>query len=141
MGSSVAFEADGVISAVETSDDTGVAALLGIIMVEFGLALTLAIHIRSGAEILALVTLIANVLLSTCQAALRAAEAMLNGMGFYHWDQVAKWGGDEVAWVDQNLEGFKGRVSRDNWVDQAQKLAAGEQTEFSAKARKDGRYD
>lgn len=68
-------------------------------------------------------------------------EAMLNGMGFWHWDQVAKWGPDEVAWVDQNLEGFKGRVSRDNWVDQAKRLAAGEQTEFSKRARKDGRYE
>ncbi|MGB3243603.1 MAG: NADH-quinone oxidoreductase subunit E [Sulfitobacter sp.] len=68
-------------------------------------------------------------------------ETMLNGMGFFHFDQLAKWGADEVAWVDQNLEGFKGRVSRDNWVDQAQKLAAGEQTEFSNRARKDGRYD
>ena len=68
-------------------------------------------------------------------------EAMLNGMGFWHWDQVAKWGADEVAWVDQNLQGFKGRVSRDNWVDQAEKLAVGEETEFSGRARKDGRYD
>jgi len=50
-------------------------------------------------------------------------EQMLNGMGFYHFDQIAKWGPDEVAWVDQNLEGFKGRVSRDNWVEQAGSLA------------------
>lgn len=68
-------------------------------------------------------------------------EKMLNGMGFYHFDQIAKWGEAEVAWVDQNLEGFKGRVSRDTWVDQAQKLAAGGETAFAAKARKDGRYD
>jgi NADH-quinone oxidoreductase subunit E len=68
-------------------------------------------------------------------------EKMLNGMGFYHFDQIAKWGEAEVAWVDQNLEGFKGRVSRDTWVDQAQKLAAGEDTAFAAKARIDGRYD
>ena len=38
-------------------------------------------------------------------------------------DQVAAWRASEVAWVDENLEGFKGRVSRDNWVDQAKKLA------------------
>lgn len=50
-------------------------------------------------------------------------EQMLNGMGFYHFDQVAQWGPEEVAWVDQNLEGFKGRVSRDNWVEQAARLA------------------
>tara|TARA_R110002094_G_scaffold44158_7_gene56086 strand:- start:1699 stop:2811 length:1113 start_codon:yes stop_codon:yes gene_type:complete len=67
-------------------------------------------------------------------------EIMLNGMGFYHFDQIAKWGGEEVAWVDQNLEGFKGRVTRDNWVAQAVKLAAGEETEFSARASKDGTY-
>ena len=65
---------------------------------------------------------------------------MLNRMGFYHFDQIAKWGKDEVAWVDQNLEGFKGRVTRDSWVDQAVKLAAGEETEFSARASKDRTY-
>ncbi|UWR23688.1 NADH-quinone oxidoreductase subunit E [Sulfitobacter sp. S190] len=67
-------------------------------------------------------------------------ERMLNDMGFFHFDQIAKWGQDELAWVDQNLEGFKGRASRDEWVDQADKLARGEQTAFSAKARDDGRY-
>ena len=68
-------------------------------------------------------------------------EVMVNSMGFFHFDQIAKWGQDELAWVDQNLEGFKGRASRDNWVDQAAKLARGEATEFSAKASKDGRYE
>jgi NADH-quinone oxidoreductase subunit E len=67
-------------------------------------------------------------------------ETMLNGMGFYHFDQVANWGAEEVAWVDQNLEGFKGRVSRDDWVAQAVKLAAGEETEFSKRASKGGTY-
>ena len=66
-------------------------------------------------------------------------ENLLNSMGFFHFDQIAKWGQDELAWVDQNLEGFKGRASRDGWVDQADKLARGDQTEFSAKAGKDGR--
>ena len=50
-------------------------------------------------------------------------EAMLNRMGFYHFDQIAAWSEEEVAWVDQNLEGFKGRVSRDSWVTQAADLA------------------
>ena len=62
-------------------------------------------------------------------------------MGFFHFDQIAKWGQDELAWVDQNLEGFKGRASRDDWVEQAGRLARGEETDFSAKAGKDGRYD
>ncbi|MEM8582073.1 MAG: NADH:ubiquinone oxidoreductase, partial [Pseudomonadota bacterium] len=58
-------------------------------------------------------------------------EKLLHGMGFYHYDQIASWNADEVAWVDENLEGFKGRVSRDNWIEQAKVLAAGGETEFS----------
>jgi predicted flap endonuclease-1-like 5' DNA nuclease len=60
-------------------------------------------------------------------------ETMCNDLGFYHFDQIAAWTADEVAWVDQNLKGFKGRVSRDSWVDQARLLAAGGETEFSKK--------
>jgi NADH-quinone oxidoreductase subunit E len=63
-------------------------------------------------------------------------EKLLHSLGFYHFDQVSEWTADEVAWVDQNLEGFKGRVSRDNWVDQAKILAAGGETEFSARKKK-----
>jgi predicted flap endonuclease-1-like 5' DNA nuclease len=62
-------------------------------------------------------------------------EAMLNDMGFYHFDQIANWDPNEVAWVDANIKGFKGRVSRDNWVDQAKTLASGGETEFSKRAR------
>ncbi len=60
-------------------------------------------------------------------------EKLLFSLGFYHFDQVAKWDAKEVAWVDQNLEGFKGRVSRDEWVAQAKVLAQGKDTEFSAR--------
>ena len=58
-------------------------------------------------------------------------EVMLNDLGFYHFDQIAQWSAAEVAWVNENLAGFKGRVSRDNWVEQARKLASGQETEFS----------
>ena len=51
-------------------------------------------------------------------------EALLHTLGFFHFDQVAAWSADEIAWVDENLEGFKGRVTRDEWVAQAQSLAA-----------------
>lgn len=60
-------------------------------------------------------------------------EQTCNALGFYHFDQIAAWTADEVQWVDQNLKGFKGRVSRDAWVDQARLLAAGGETEFSKK--------
>ena len=67
-------------------------------------------------------------------------EGMLHGLGFFHFDQVAKWSADEVAWVDENLQGFKGRVSRDEWVKQAKTLAKGGATEFSKKVKKGGVY-
>lgn len=67
-------------------------------------------------------------------------ESVLNGIGVYHYDQIATWNEDEVSWADQNLPGFKGRVSRDNWVTQAQALARGEDTEFSQRAKKDDIY-
>ncbi len=68
-------------------------------------------------------------------------ETLLNSLGFYHFDQVAGWTAAEVAWVDDNLEGFKGRVSRDDWVAQAKLLATGGETDFSKRAKKDDIYD
>ncbi len=67
-------------------------------------------------------------------------EQLLHKLGVYHFDQVASWRKKEVEWVDENLEGFKGRVSRDNWVRQAKVLAKGGQTEFSKRAGKGGIY-
>jgi predicted flap endonuclease-1-like 5' DNA nuclease len=67
-------------------------------------------------------------------------EKLCNSLGFYHFDQIANWTADEVAWVDQNLEGFKGRVTRDTWVDQARLLASGAETEFSKKVDKGDVY-
>ncbi|WP_345741666.1 endonuclease [Roseovarius nanhaiticus] len=63
-------------------------------------------------------------------------EIMLHGMGFYHYDQIANWSEEEIAWVDQNLQGFKGRATRDDWKGQAKTLASGGTTEFSSRASK-----
>jgi predicted flap endonuclease-1-like 5' DNA nuclease len=52
-------------------------------------------------------------------------EALCNKLGFYHFDQIANWTAKEVAWVDDNLEGFKGRVTREDWVQQARDLMNG----------------
>ncbi len=62
-------------------------------------------------------------------------EGILNDMGFYHFDQIAEWGAEQIAWVDARLQ-FKGRIERDNWVDQAKRLAAGGETEFSRRVDK-----
>jgi NADH-quinone oxidoreductase subunit E len=58
-------------------------------------------------------------------------EEMLHGLGFHHFDQIAAWGPEELAWVDAHLEGFNGRATRDDWVGQARLLASGGETEFS----------
>ena len=68
-------------------------------------------------------------------------EKLLNSFGFYHFEQVAAWTADELAWVDQNLEGFKGRATRDEWVSQAKVLLTGVETKFSRRAKKDGVYE
>ena len=52
-------------------------------------------------------------------------ESLCHSLGFFHFDQVANWTSDEVAWVDANLEGFKGRVTRNQWVAQAKELLKG----------------
>jgi NADH-quinone oxidoreductase subunit E len=50
-------------------------------------------------------------------------EILCHSLGFFHFDQIANWTAAEIAWVDDNLAGFKGRVTRDKWVDQAKDLA------------------
>jgi len=50
-------------------------------------------------------------------------QDLLFSMGFFHFDQIASWDKAQVAWVDENLDGFKGRASRDDWVAQAFSLS------------------
>ena len=49
-------------------------------------------------------------------------ETVLNGLGVWTYAQVAGWGREEIAWVDDYLS-FKGRIGRDDWIGQAVKLA------------------
>ncbi len=68
-------------------------------------------------------------------------ETLLNDLGFYHFDQIASWTPDEVAWVDEHLEGFKGRATRDDWAGQAKTLASGGTTDFAKLVKKGDVYD
>jgi len=63
-------------------------------------------------------------------------EQELNEKGVFHYDQIAGWTEAEVAWADQHLVRFKGRISRDGWVAQARILAEGGETEFSRRSSK-----
>ncbi len=66
-------------------------------------------------------------------------EAMLHRMGVFHFDQIAGWKANELAWVDSKLEGFKGRAVRDDWVGQAAKLATGWRPDNSVGDKPKGR--
>ncbi len=55
-------------------------------------------------------------------------EGKLNGLGIWHYRQIADWGQDEIVWVDGFLN-FKGRIERDGWIAQAAALARGEDPE------------
>ncbi|MFC3179950.1 NADH-quinone oxidoreductase subunit E [Cypionkella sinensis] len=46
-------------------------------------------------------------------------EKLLHDLGIFHFHQIAAFSASDVAWMDSNLKGFKGRVSRDKWVAQA----------------------
>src|SRR6056297_367039 len=56
-------------------------------------------------------------------------EKLLNSLGFFHYDQIANWSESDIVWVDENLETFRGRVTRDDWVEQAKKLSQGGETD------------
>lgn len=57
-------------------------------------------------------------------------QTALNAIGIWHFDQIAAWTDDEVAWIAVYL-GFPGRVAREDWIGQAGILGAGVDTEYS----------
>jgi len=57
-------------------------------------------------------------------------EKKLNSMGVITYEHIANWTADDIDRVSQSLD-FKGRIERENWVEQARILSAGGQTEFS----------
>ncbi len=62
-------------------------------------------------------------------------EELLHSLGYFHFDQIAKWTESEIAWVDENLQGFKGRVTRDKWVAQAKLILEVGMEEFLRRAK------
>jgi large subunit ribosomal protein L21 len=53
-------------------------------------------------------------------------ETLLHENGVYHFEQIAAWSDEEVAWMDAQLS-FKGRIARENWIEQAKGFAAEEE--------------
>ena len=57
-------------------------------------------------------------------------EKKLISMGVTSYQQIANWSASDIDRVSQVLD-FRGRIERENWVEQARILSAGGQTEFS----------
>ena len=69
-------------------------------------------------------------------------ERRLNGLGIYHFGQIAAWTPAEMRWVAKQLA-FPERIAWDDWIGQAVILAAGGDTGFikSADRRRRVRRD
>ncbi|KPA23048.1 NADH-quinone oxidoreductase chain 2 [Shimia sp. SK013] len=63
-----------------------------------------------------------------------ALEKKLHANGVKTFAQIAAWGAEDITDMDDKLS-FKGRIERDNWVQQAKLLAEGGDTEFSRRAK------
>ncbi|MBM7067616.1 50S ribosomal protein L21 [Actibacterium sp. 188UL27-1] len=50
-------------------------------------------------------------------------EGLLHENGVFHFDQIMAWGPAEIAYMDDKLS-FKGRIERDNWIEQATQFSA-----------------
>lgn len=62
-------------------------------------------------------------------------EKRLNALGVATYDQIAKWTAADIDRVSDSLD-FKGRIERENWIEQARILASGGHTEFSRRVDK-----
>jgi NADH-quinone oxidoreductase subunit E len=49
-------------------------------------------------------------------------QSTLYSIGVFHFDQLAAWTPDHVAWVDNYLR-LRGRIEDEEWLEQAQDLA------------------
>ena len=62
-------------------------------------------------------------------------EQKLYAMGYTRYDQVGSWTQPDIERVSQKLD-FRGRIERENWIEQARILATGGQTDFSRRQDK-----
>lgn len=60
-------------------------------------------------------------------------KTLLIDLGVTRFAQIAAWSDADIAAIDARLGNFKGRPIRDQWVDQAKYLAAGDTAGFEAK--------
>jgi predicted flap endonuclease-1-like 5' DNA nuclease len=58
-------------------------------------------------------------------------ESILNGLGVFHFDQIAAWSAEETAYVEAAIATAGGVVIGEDWVGQASRLSRRRRPEFS----------
>ena len=58
---------------------------------------------------------------------------LLRSLSVTRFDQIAAWSEADVARIDSQLGTFQGRIARDNWIEQARYLSAGDVSGFEAR--------
>ena len=58
---------------------------------------------------------------------------LLVSLGVTHFENIANWSEADIDRIDAQLGRFEGRIRRDNWVEQAKFLAAGDTTGYEGK--------
>lgn len=64
--------------------------------------------------------------------------ALLGEFGITTFAQIAAWTPQEIERIDAKLGRFSGRITRDQWVEQAKLLAAGDESGFTARFGNNG---
>ena len=59
-------------------------------------------------------------------------SAMLHGLGITSFAQIAAWSEADLARIDPQLGAFAGRPARDQWIEQARLLGAGDTAAYEA---------
>ena len=60
-------------------------------------------------------------------------KTLLISLGVTKFDQIANWTDAEIDAIDAKLGRFEGRIRRDNWMEQAKFLAAGDTAGYEGK--------
>ncbi|OBV11986.1 hypothetical protein [Erythrobacter dokdonensis] len=64
--------------------------------------------------------------------------ALLGELGVTSYAQIASWSEEDVARIDDQLGRFKGRITRDQWIEQAKLLSQGDETAFAQRFGNNG---
>ena len=63
---------------------------------------------------------------------------LLGELGVTSFAQIAAWEAADVAHIDGQLGRFAGRITRDQWIEQAKLLAAADEAGFAERFGKNG---